>query len=353
MATNQPVPLRSGGLLQSGISREPATAPGPYHGVVRGVVTATYVTDSPDHPMAQAGASPTCVYADVLVYGCLGPGSRFFFLPGAIVAQPSGGLQKGAIYKPRATSRLLSGKTLSDVTPQDVSQMDGDHVLVSFLEGHRNQPVIIGGLPHPSRDAGNNKALPAGQRQQLKVVDGDPSFWKHHGAYFGVDDGGNFVVDTSLGNSGGLGPSSGDSPNIPGANGNVSVNIPAGSSRKTQFVTGATSGVPLAVSTETLTVGGYTFDAKAVALAFKAISAAGNGLAVTGGGPTASAQIGDGSSHVAVAEALQALWSLSQAWQAGHVHVSGTGVTSPPTTAPPGYSPAVTSGAVSIPSRPL
>lgn len=321
--------------------------PGPSHGLVRGVVTATYCVDDPQHPLKLAGAAPTSVYCDCLVFGSAAGGSRFFFLPGVAVTQPFGGLHSGAVYKPKATTRLVSGKPLTDLGAADAAMMDGDHVLIAMVDGRNNQGVIIGHLPHPSRDVGNSPALPAGQRQQLKVADGDPLWLLKNGSVFGLDSSGNFTVDTTRATQNGLAPNSGDAPGTPG-NGSVTWSLAGAAARSTQFVSAGQ-----AILKEQLSAAGYRLDSQALPMSFQLTSAAGNGMKVASGGAAATVQIGDGSSHVAVAEQIRALWSAFEAWASSHVHSGGVlpgALTGPSATPAPGFNPAIISSSVSIPS---
>ena len=144
--------------------------------LVRGVVVATYVTDDPDHPEAPEGDEdqriPTGVYCDVLCYSSL-PGLRYVALRQVMVLQDRGSLHDGRIWKPKAATFDLTGDSLDVDGPTEVGNMDGDHVLIGFIEGNPTEPVILGGVPHPSRDPGNEEKA-TGRRLRLKLEDGDP-----------------------------------------------------------------------------------------------------------------------------------------------------------------------------------
>jgi hypothetical protein len=93
--------------------------------------------------------------------------------------------------------------------PADLNQgtnpanLDGDHVLVGFLDGNANQPIIMRALPHPAADVGNEE-FGVGHRLKLKVEDGDPDFYKHNGSYYGIHKNGDFYIDTTHANDGEL-----------------------------------------------------------------------------------------------------------------------------------------------------
>jgi hypothetical protein len=353
MAITRPIKLASGGVLQAGIPKVAATPPGPFHALVRGVVLATYTCDDEAHPLRKLGLTPSSVYCDCLCFSSMDGGSSYFFLPAVAVTQPFGGLHKGAVYKPRATTRLTSDKPLSAITPVDVSQMDGDHVLIGFLEGRTNHPVIVGHLPHPSRDLGNDPALPAGQRQKLNLVDGDPLFMAHHGSRFGVGTDGSFLVDTTRANSGGLTPTSGDAPTLPGQ-GNISLQVPIAAYIGAAICDASVPAVPAVLTSLRLQAGKLSFDTGPVPPQLSVSCLAGNALSVSGAGAAAIARIGSATSPVALADALEVFWGAVQASFALHTHQSVAG-TPLPLTGPaigglPGYAAAITGSALRIPS---
>lgn len=201
-----PLTLPSGTRVQSGIpARAPANQPYRSLGLlVRGVVTATYVVDDPNHfqndGRVETGALG--VYCDVLTYSNH-PKVQRRFLPRCLVLQDRGAIHSGRIWKPRAANFDLTGNGLNLDQATNLATVDGDHVLVGFLDDQFSQPIILGGVLHPSVDAGAEQSQER-QRLQLKQVDGDPDFWKHHGAVYGVADNGDFRVDTRFANDGEL-----------------------------------------------------------------------------------------------------------------------------------------------------
>lgn len=176
--------------------------------LLRGVVTATYVVDDPEHPAAEGSPeksdedqSPRGVACDVLCYSDM-RNSRWLFLRAVPVSQDRAGMHSGRVWKPRAATMTVSGEDLAlgdgSTEPADV---DGDHVLVGFIDDNFQSPVILRALPHPSRDKGNEES-DKGSRVQLVLADGDPDFVKHHGSFYGIDDNGDFVLDTTHANDG-------------------------------------------------------------------------------------------------------------------------------------------------------
>lgn len=217
--------------------------------LVSGVVMAVYVYDDPSHPFAKTG--PAAVYCDCLVYSSL-TGSRVYPVSTCLFLPSVSGVQSGVIRKPRATAAMVGGGAID---PQNPAQMDGDHVIIGFLDGRDAQPVILGFLPHPQADAGNESAA-IGHRQRLHLVDGDPHFTKHHGCYFGVSDSGDVVLDATQGNSGAL-VAGMESPALDGSAGNVRLRANAAGQVAMSLVdaTGATTALAALSGANVFTLG--------------------------------------------------------------------------------------------------
>ncbi len=201
-----PVRLPNGPLLQSGIPKRPPLAyPLKARGLMlRGVVVATYVVDDPDHPGADGtnANGPRSVYCDVIAYSSLS-GMRWRAISQCLVRQDRGGIHDGEVWKPKAATLDITGGVLDPNRGSNPANWNGDHVLVGFMDDALNLPVILGGIPHPNADAGVGESSTR-QRLQLRVVDGDPRFIKHHGSHFGVDCDGNWLVDSRFAHDGEL-----------------------------------------------------------------------------------------------------------------------------------------------------
>jgi hypothetical protein len=204
-----PIERGNGAIFQSGVpTRLPAARPTAAYGLLlRGVVVATYVLDDETHPQAQGTnrGGPVAVYCDVITYGSRA-GSQTRLLKQCLVLQRRGGLHDGDIWMPKATTKDVTGpNNLDRNTGSNSSYWDGDHVLVSFMDDSFSLPVILGGIPHPSADAGVEAQGAAGEqrrRMKLRQVDGHPDYTKHHGSYYGIDDLGNHTLDTRFANDG-------------------------------------------------------------------------------------------------------------------------------------------------------
>lgn len=212
-------PTQYGGWQQAATSVEQLRIAGPTYRanglLIRGVVTAVYVTDSENGRPGEE-AAPEAVYCDVLTYSGR-PTLRWGVLERVLVAQDRGGIHEGRIWRPRATTMDVSGEPLQ--TPLNLghnpANLDGDHVLIGFLDDDLNMPVILRGIPHPSADVGNAEA-DVGRRLRFKLVDGHPDFQKHRGSFYGIDTQGNFLIDLSYAHTGSYKDDPGSEGNEPG-----------------------------------------------------------------------------------------------------------------------------------------
>jgi len=171
--------------------------------VVRGVVMATYFADDTNTDTQQAlttrefsdNGKITAVRCDVLTYG-----KRFrTFMRDVPVAQKRHGLNDyTGLWIPKATSVDLStGEPIREggeegIPPSDPRDMDGDHVLVEFLEGDIQQPFIRDVLPHPRTFF--RQLAAAGPTRESRF----------RGVITKIDKDGNVFLDTTRSNSGAL-----------------------------------------------------------------------------------------------------------------------------------------------------
>jgi hypothetical protein len=262
--------------------------------LIRGVVTATYVVDDPNHP--RADQQPVAIYCDVLGYGNI-PGTTFRYIKSCLVLQDRGAIHSGRIWKPRATTLDIAGGLDTEGGSNPVN-LDGDHVLVGFMDNSFNVPVILGGLPHPNADLGN-ESLAVGQRKRLRVADGDPDFFRHHGAFYGISTVGDFVVDLTKATDGSIeGDGKETAPPGDGTVGNHRVKLPAASKYFLDIDGGPTIEIELK-------------------------------------GSTAKLKLGDGAVHAAIYEALEDFWNNTIRPQHiladAHQHPTAMGLSGPPT----------------------
>lgn len=288
--------------------------------LIRGVVLATYVTDDPDHPETPEGTEdnriPTAVYCDVLCYSSI-PGMRYIALQQVMVLQDPGGMHSGRIWKPRAATMDISQAELDVDGPSEVADMDGDHVLIGFIEGNPNEPVIIGGVPHPSRDLGNEERA-TGRRLRLKLEDGDPSLAKHHGTFWGVGDNGDWVLDSTYANDGTLQDGDGvrghEQPPPDDGKGAQRFRLPRAAEHLVELVDHITDpDAPESVAHAKLTAAVREVLLKDAGAVWRVILAEGtNSLNLEQADADAILTLGDGAAVVAIADHLKTLYNSLQ-----------------------------------------
>lgn len=329
---------------------------------LRGVVTATYVTDDLGRPRGgDAVFYPTGVYCDVLVYSGM-HNMRWSYLSHVPVRQDRGGLHGGRIWKPRAATFDITGAPMDIQKATNPANLDGDHVLISFLEDSLNQPIIMGGVPHPAVDQGNDDRL-VGGRFRLRLEDGDPDFQKHHGSYYGVDTDGNFVADTRWAHDGKYKEDGKEPDPADDGKGSHYYRMPSDAQRVTELldvVSAVDQNTAEALVQELLDKTQFSRVIKDAVTwlmdggQLKLELDGGATLLIQGKDGAATLTVGDGAKHVAIVEALQQLYTQLQikltAFDA-HVHPSAMGPTGPP--APlivaPLWDNAINSTKVSIP----
>lgn len=177
--------------------------------LVRGVVLSVHTHD----PQGSGNGRPEAperelsgVYCSVLIYSDY-PDLRGQILQGCLVSVARGGMHEEHPWIPTpSTLDLSTGKpvTMKDVT-SGASPLDlnGDHVLVGFMDNTFNSPVILRGIPHPRSDGGGpSGGLPDSIRPTAKQ--GQPDYTMHRGIYWGADNSGSFWINATNGHAGQL-----------------------------------------------------------------------------------------------------------------------------------------------------
>ena len=309
--------------------------------LLRGVVMATYVTDDPNHPsFADMVNPPSAVYCDVCVYPSIA-GQRWFAFSKVLVTQKRGGLHDEELWVPKATKTNILG-VLNEGQGANPASFDGDHVLIGFLNNSFDEPIILRGLPHPSKDVGND-LYASGKRTKLKLADGNPDFCKHNGVFRGVDQYGNHIIDTTYGNIGQLLAAGVEPPpDVTGISGNQTQKLPQESTYDVVFYNMAAPIVPIEVARFSCKK-----DMFEILLTFLPT------LKVEGSALTAKLTLGSGAVSAAIAEHLQTLWGQLNTWlNVTHVHPTGTGPSGPatPTSAlSPTWDTSINSGKLTFP----
>jgi len=186
--------------------------------VSRAVVLKTYFSDD-DEWTRRGWASDgkiKAVVCDVRTYG-----RRSRVLRRVPVLQRTHTLHDEDIYIPRDSNLDITGGTMTtDASPggqriTPAENLDGDHVLVTFLEGDPSQPVILPFmLPHPSSE------------RRLLEEDGRVKRLRHNGVMIEWDKDGNLTVDATETAKAGLMIDGSEESNV-GTGGNVLIKTKA------------------------------------------------------------------------------------------------------------------------------
>lgn len=340
-------------VYQNGLEMEPGRGAAPSTGgvVTRAVVIQTFFADDPSigagytDNTGTPGAHPRqikAVAASVLTYGRPG---RHAFLPRVPVVQARHGLNDHhGLWIPRPTTVDLS-TGLAPVLPDgnqadreqtaDPTNLDGEHVLVTFLDNDPAQPVIMGALPHPRA----NYRMVAANGPQVRS--------RFRGVETCIDKDGNVIVNTYAANSGDIDPAlEGLEPPVHDAeHGKVTLNLSAAAELNVHGVdqNGANEKYRLRLKDGELLVSFNT----------------GVTLVVSEAGTDAKMILGDGTSSGMLFEAFQAWWNTVVApTHDTHVHPSGMGPTGPPAplfavvTDPGSAIPSIQSDNLKLPSDP-
>lgn len=327
---------------QSGIQRTPVQHGTPKTNglLLKGVVTATYVTDDTNHPSSQDSKNkPIAVYCDVVTYPTI-TRQRWQLFERVLVSTNRGGLHDDNQWKPRATTTNIVTKVLDSQLGSNPGQLDGDHVLVGFMNDSFDEPVILRGIPHPSRDAGN-ELYSVGKRIKLKLVDGNPDFAKHLGTFRGVDGEGNHIVDSRYGHNGTLLENGNEPlPDTSGTSGNQNRKLPKDSTHEISFwdMTNPTSPTQVA---------SYKCQKDVFEILLTMLPC----VKIEGSDTTAKLTLGNGAVKAAIADHLETWWTISvKPWLAAITVATGTGPSGVPlNNPPPSWNSAVNSGKLTFP----
>jgi len=166
--------------------------------MMRGVVVRTYSFNADErYACMDRRSTPAAQYADVLCYTSM-RGGRYHYLPRCLISREYSGAHDGDISTPRP-NRHGFGQTPDVNTKTSPAMMDGDHVLVGFIDDRCEQGVILRHIPHPRADTG--KAPDAASGDRLRIIgdgvtdDGTPRAIKHQGVVVGVTANGGWLLD--------------------------------------------------------------------------------------------------------------------------------------------------------------
>ena len=168
--------------------------------MVRGVVMKVY---QPADPLLVAFRAKTkllnpSITCDVLVYN----EKEATTLRDVPIMRQSAGLVDNDTWVPRATTiNLVGGLLIQDgngpfiptpIPPTTPDNMDGDHVLVGFMNNDLGQPVILGQLDHPRNVRTPIFAIPPDYKRKIAI----------NGWMLGVTKAGNISIDGLLASAG-------------------------------------------------------------------------------------------------------------------------------------------------------
>lgn len=181
---------KDGNLLQSGVYSRPANA---YHEpnntqgwITRAVVLQVYYPEDDDLSGWTSGGLQRAITCDVRTYGAYS--RELTRIP---VLQLNHGLWDQNVYIPRAARVNITGgdfvpRPSKTKGPTAAEDLDGDHVLIAFLDNHPDQAVILPySLPHPKSNYSPTKA------------DGRVRRIRHNGALIEFDKDGNLGIDAT------------------------------------------------------------------------------------------------------------------------------------------------------------
>jgi len=190
--------------------------PGATHGTFPAYVLSTYGPD-------QTGDTAGAVTCDVV----LEDGVRTVLLGVPVIVQGSSGpVQARGAWRPTPTRRNLDSgvplvfapsdlSALDTVSPGQLSALDGDRVLVAYMGGSSQRPIILCGIPHPrsERRGGSDPAAWASTDDVHPVSpSGDVEWLRQAGTVVTVDAKGNAAIDTTSAPQTSAGTDPGTSP---------------------------------------------------------------------------------------------------------------------------------------------
>lgn len=192
--------LPDGSVIQSAVYSGDRTHEHPLGMMVRAVVLATYYADDAGWEERDwtRGGVVKGVCCDVRTYG-----RQTRVLTRVPVLQAQHGLHDHDWWVPRPSRQSVSGAGVAmagesgpgGVTATAAHDLDGDHVLVAFLDGDWAQPVILpAGLGHPA----SNRRITADLGRVREI--------RHQGVTIGIDRDGNVTVDATGAAKEDLGP---------------------------------------------------------------------------------------------------------------------------------------------------
>ncbi len=298
--------------------------------------------------------TPAGIYCDVLVYSSR-RGSRSAVLRDCLLSQEAMHLHDGEVVLPRSTT-LQFNEALLPNQVRNPAELDGDHVIVGFLDNDYGTPVILRFLPHPSSDIGKLE-LPSeidviGHRTRLISSDGDVRLWRHHGTFFGLQGDGSYVLDLSRGHAGQVRNDGTEQPYSESPAPNSTIRLRPGGTYRIEIV----------ANPDQPSSGGKAIELTITENQFQLRLDGADNLTLEQSGANATLKVGDGAVHVAIGEHLETLYNQLKARLdafdqifATHVHGSTFGPTTFPepsgSISAPAWNSDIVSSKVSLPDE--
>lgn len=224
-----------GTVMQSGLTSNPEDyAHEHIDHLVVGVVLALHVSDDPTNASALSIADQRGNFATIDVLATSHGNDNPWIIPNVVV-MPSGptGIDDFCEELPRPSTQLIDGSKLDTGSAGlDINKLDGDFVLVGFIGGSIEQPVMLGYWPHPSNrndpatgaypvTGGVNPATGASQT----LNQGRRMFRRYRGTKFTVTSKGSVFIDTNEANYSLKGASSGPTRDANDDGGDLQIDV--------------------------------------------------------------------------------------------------------------------------------
>jgi hypothetical protein len=170
----------------------------------RAIVLRTYATDAPERTQATPDTTRKYeVECDILM------AKTCVFYPRVPVMQRGHGVNDADVWIPKGTTHVIGGGELNlsrvsrrgtlQSLPPNIEELNGDQVIVQFMEGDPEMPIITGSLTH----AKTNRLVKEGSgwsESQQGAERGTPyqdeKYFRYRGVEVRVNDAGDVLIDT-------------------------------------------------------------------------------------------------------------------------------------------------------------
>ncbi len=198
----------TGRVMKSGLNLQDEEARRDYvpqGGIYRAIILKTYATDDPVRTEGQRKDSSRLfeVECDILLTRAM---VRWPRVP---VQQPFHGRSDGALWIPRPCTRVIGGQEMNftrvskkgslEKLPMNLEDLDGDQVLVQFIEGDPEMPIITGAMTHTKTKRlvieGGGWSESGGGTERGKPHKNE-QYLRYRGTEVRINDQGDLLIDT-------------------------------------------------------------------------------------------------------------------------------------------------------------